>query len=233
MNRTVTALMLTATFLSASVFTAAQTLSPSSNRLENPFLTGSISAGYYDGVGVYGSATVANFAQGFPFKVRLGLECNWISAGDAWMARRVFINNNDNGTARGKGKMWDTRLDLLYPINLFSLRNSRIFVGARRSFFNAYFEYIGGAETFDVNANQWGLGGGVETSFSLSPRVDMVLTGGADYYFRSTIAGHDTYYRPNGDDTHPIDNYTYKDADAAINQPNINARLMLGIAYRF
>ncbi len=156
-----------------------------------------------------------------------------VNAGDEWAARRVFINNNRNGTARSNAHVWDARLDLLYPVKLLNLSRTTLFAGARRSDFDAYFEYIGGAETFDVIAKQWGLGGGVETAFALSPLVDLVVSAGADYYFRGTLAGHDTYYRPNGDDTHPIADYTYADADKAINQPDVLTRLMVGLSYHF
>ncbi len=197
------------------------------------WLVGQVQLGYYGGVGLHASATAQNFAENFPFSVRLGLGYARVASGDAWAARRVFINNNTNGTARSNARVWDARLDVLYPIRLLNLNRTTFFAGPRHSDFDAYFEYIGGAETFNVKSSQWGLGSGIETAYSVSPRVDMVFSLSADYYFRGTLSGHDTYYRPNGDDTHPIDNYTYKDADAAINQPNIMTRLMIGWAYHF
>jgi hypothetical protein len=197
------------------------------------WFVGQVQTGYYRGVGLHVSGTFNNFAEDFPFSVRLGLGYTRVGGSDAWAARRVFINNATNGTARSNARVWDARLDVMYPIKLFNLKRTKLFAGPRHSDFDTYFEYIGGAETFDVKAQQWGFGGGVETSFALSPRVDMVFTGGADYYFRATLAGHDTYYRPNGDDTHPIDDYTYKDADAAINQPDVMTRFMVGVAYHF
>lgn len=199
----------------------------------NGWLVGDIKLGYHGGVGLHVSVTALKVAQGFPFSVRLGLGYTRLDGGDEWGARRVFINDNTNGTARSNSHVWDARLDLLYPVKFLDLQRTTLFGGVRRSDFNAYFEYIGGAETFDVMTSQWGLGGGIETAFAVSPRVDMVLTLGGDYYFRSELSGHDTYYRPDGNDTHPIDNYTYADADAVINQPDIMTRLMLGVAYHF
>jgi hypothetical protein len=199
----------------------------------NHWLTGQIELGYYGGVGLHASAIASNFAQDFPFSVRLGLGYSRVASGDAWAARRVFINNNTNGTARSNARVWDARLDVLYPVKILNLKRTSLFAGPRHSNFDAYFEYIGGAETFDVKSKHWGLGGGIETAFALSPRVDLLLSVAGDYYFRSTLGGHDTYYRPNGDDTHPIDDYTYKDADAAIKQPEVLTRLMIGWAYRF
>lgn len=206
---------------------------PLQSGVSKHIFSGSVLMGYYGGAGLQATGTLANFADGFPFEVRLGLGYNRVHGGDALLARRVFINNATNGTPRQHAKIWDARMDILYPIKLFSLKNTKLFVGPRHSNFDTYFEYIGGAETFDVVCNQWGAGGGVETAFPLSPRVDMLVTVGADYYFRSTISGHDTYYRPNGDDLHAIDDYTYKDADAAMNQPELAMRVMFGIGYRF
>lgn len=197
------------------------------------FFTGGIHLGYYGGVGLHASGTFGNFAEGFPFQVRLGLGYSWVPTGDALLARRVFIDANTNGTPQSNGKFWDGRVDVLYPVKFLSLHRAKVFGGIRRNHYTANFEYIGGNETFIVNCNQWGMGGGLETAFALSPRVDMLVTAGADYYFRSEMSGHDTYYRPDGDDLHAIADYTYKDADAAIDQPDFNTRLMLGIAYRF
>lgn len=200
---------------------------------EYRFFTGEIYTGYYSGASLHVSGTISNLAEGFPFQVRIGLGYGWVPTGDAVRARRVFIDQATTGSPRSHGKNWDARFDVMYPVNLFSLKRSRVFAGARYSAYTAYFEYIGGNETFDVTANPWGLGGGVETMFALGPQVDMVVSAGADYYFRSTMDGHDTYYRPNGDDLNAKEDFTYKDADACIAQPDLNTRLMLGIAYRF
>jgi hypothetical protein len=229
-------LVLTALFAvlaGSCAFATEPPRSLSSGSGNNLQFTGQVLTGYYGGVGVHVNGTLANFAQDFPFQVRLGIGYARVQAGNALLARQVFINNNDNGTPEKRGKMWDERLDVLYPVRLFSLKRTLFFAGPRHSNFTAHFEYIGGAEVFDVNDDQWGLGAGIETSFALSPRVDMVFTGGADYYFPSTMSGHDTYYRTNNDNTHAIENYTYKDAEAAISQPEFKTRLMLGVAYRF
>ncbi len=204
-----------------------------SSSLSSRFFTGTIHMGYYGGVGLHASGTISNLSQGLPIEVRLGLGYSWVPTGDAERARRVFIDQATNGSARSRGKMWDGRLDVMVPVKLFGLEHSKVFGGLRRNHYTAYFEYIGGNETFDVNCNQWGTGAGVETSFNVSHHVDMLITAGADYYFRSTLSGHDTYYRPNGDDLHAKEDFTYKDADATIEQPDFNTRVMFGVAYRF
>jgi hypothetical protein len=220
--------------MSGTSILAQSHMIPSAAALDQKaIITGGMQLGYFGGPDLLFSATAANFAEGFPFRVRLGLGYAWVPSGDALAARRIFINNATNGTPKSWGTLWDGRLDVLYPVSLFSLKRSMIYGGLRRSSFVARFEYIGGNETFNVNTKQWGVGGGLQTAFALSPRVDMVFQGGADYYFRSQLSGHDTYYNPNGDDVHPIADYTYKDADAAIDQPDFETRLTLGVAYRF
>ena len=197
------------------------------------WLVGQAQLGYYGGVGFHGSLTAQNFAEGFPFSARLGLGYSKVNSGDEWAARRIFIDNNQNGDARSDARVWDLRLDVLYPVKVMELRRTNVYGGIRRTDFEAFFEYIGGAETFSVRSHQWGLGGGIETAFAINPRLDLIFSVGADYYFKGTLDGHDTYYRPDNDNTNPIAAYTYADADKAINQPDVMTRLMLGWAYRF
>lgn len=195
--------------------------------------TGQIVTGFYSGVGVHCSGTLNNFAEGFPFGLRVGLGYARVAPGDAVAARRIFIDQNTNGSPKGWAKLWDTRIDVIYPVQIGSLKHSNVFGGLRHGYFNAHFEYIGGNETFDVTSNSWGLGGGVETSFPVSPRVSMMFSVGADYFFRSLLSGHDTYYRPNGDDLHAKEDFTYDDADEAIKQPDMELRVMFGVTYDF
>ena len=237
MKRTVIATLMLMTALSSAALAQgeqqAEKVSTGHILYENRYFTGEVYTGYFAGVGLHVAATVNHFADGFPFQLRLGLGYAWVPTGDAMRARRVFIDQNTNGSPRGHGKMWDARVDILMPIKLFSLKRSRLFFGPRKASYTAYFEYIGGNETFDVISKPWGVGGGLETSYALSPRVDMIVTAGADYYFRSLLTGHDTYYRPNGDDLNAKEDFTYKDADEAVAQPNLNSRIMFGVAYRF
>jgi hypothetical protein len=229
MKRVLLLTLIIVAFAGTSALAKSQVESDYSKR----FFTGNIQLGYFSGVELITSATFANFANGFPFAVRLGFGYSWASAGDEWMARRVYIDNNTNGTARSHAKIWDGRFDLMFPVDWLSLERTSVFAGVRRTKFTASFEYIDGDETFDVNTFQWGLGGGVETAFALSPRVDMTFSLGVDYFFRSELSGHDSYYYPNDINNDGIGTYTYKDADAAVSNPDLNTRLMTGIAYRF
>jgi hypothetical protein len=99
--------------------------------------------------------------------------------------------------------------------------------------FTANFKYVGGNEDFDVTSSQFGLGGGLETHFPLVPNLYMVFGAGAEYFFEGTLKGHDTSYSPDGDDVNPREDFSYSDADEAVNQPKIIGRFMLGINYGF
>ena len=62
---------------------------------------------------------------------------------------------------------------------------------------------------------------------------------GADYFFSSALTGHDTSYSPDNDNINArTDNendnieFTYKDADNAVNQPKIIPQIMIGLVYK-
>ncbi len=59
------------------------------------------------------------------------------------------------------------------------------------------------------------------------------MSGGFDYYLATTLSGHDTAYNPDNENVSPREDYEYEDADEAINQPEIELRMMAGIRFRF
>lgn len=171
-----------------------------------------------------------------PFELRGGLGYTFLNPGNAWDARRIFINNNTNGTPEKSGRSIDYRFDILIPKSIFGLKNSYIIVGPRGSSFKGNFAYIGGNEEFDVVSRQWGLGGGLETRFAMSPKLDLVIAAGLDYYFPSTLHGHDTSYSPDNDNVNPRNDnqnddepFVYKDADEAISQPRWMPFALIGV----
>ena len=100
------------------------------------------------------------------------------------------------------------------------------------------FKYVGGNEDFEVRSGQWGFGGGIENQFKMSSKLYLVLVFGLDYYFPSTLTGHDTSYSPDNDNVNGnSDNqngdrpFSYKDANKAINQPGIMPRIMIGVNF--
>ena len=189
--------------------------------------------GYYGGTGFQVSGTLSDFAEGLPLSARLTIGLALVSPGDAWAARRIFVNNNTNGVPETSGRMLDVRLDVTHPVRLFNLRRAYLFGGLRRSFFLGKFTFIDGNEEFEVTSKHWGLGLGVDSYFRVSRNIDLVVTTALDYFFPSTLSGHDTSYSPDNNNVNPEGGYRYQDADKAINQPKLEPRLMLGFSYRF
>ncbi len=199
----------------------------------NPTFSGGLELGYYGGAGFQAFGMVSNVAAGLPMNLRLAMGYTSVQPGLSAEARQVFINDATNGIPEKKGRQLDFRFDMLYPVKILNLPRAYLFGGPRHARFVANFKYVGGNEDFDVTSNQWGVGGGFESYFAMSPRFDLVFHLGIDYYFESTLTGHDTRYSPDGDDSNGRDGYTYDDADNAIAQPKIEPRLMLGFAYNF
>jgi hypothetical protein len=189
--------------------------------------------GYYGGVGLQVGGTLANFAQGFPFSVRFSIGRASVEPGDPLAARRVFINNNTNGTPEESGHLTNLRLDLAHPVNLFPHGRTSFYVGPRYSRFVGEFVYVGGNEDFEVRCNQWGVGLGLDSFFAIRRSLDLVVTTGADYYFAAKLYGHDSTYFPDGQSINGVEDYRYGDADAAIHQPKVKLMLMVGLRQGF
>jgi hypothetical protein len=213
-------------------FTLELTLHAQTNT-PNPYWSGGLNLGYNNGFGVQGSLVISNFAEYFPFSARFGIGYTSVNPGNPAEARVIFINDATNGVPEKSGYVWDFRMDLLYPVKLFSLHKSFLFFGPRYSQFTADFKFIDGNEFFTISSNQWGLGLGAQSNFLLARRLDLVLTTGFDYYFSSIIEGHDTSYGPDGEIINGRKNFTYTDADKAINQPKFVIKAMMGFNYYF
>ncbi len=199
-----------------------------------------IQTGYNRGFGLNVNFTINNIAEGLPGNIRFGIGYNRLDPGNAADARRIFINNATNGVPEKKGKSYDYRLDYMMPYTLFNLKNSYLIFGPRYSSFTANFNYIGGNENFDITSKQWGIGGGAESYFKMSDQLDLVFATGLDYFFNSTLKGHDTSYSPNNDNVNARNDnqnndvqFTFKDANKAVKQPQFMPRIMLGVTYRF
>ena len=197
----------------------------------HPYFSGGVQAGYNGGFGFQVTGTMSNFAMDLPLSIRGAIGYTFLNTGNPLDARKIFINDNTNGTPEKDGHTWDLRLDFMLQTN-FLTNNSFLFFGPRYTMFTGNFNFIGGNEFFSVTSNQFGLGGGIETAFRVSNRMNFVVSAGADYFFANNIAGHDTEYSPDGQNINPR-NYTYDDADKAINQPKIEFRIMSGINYFF
>ena len=95
---------------------------------------------------------------------------------------------------------------------------------------------MGGNEDFDVTSSHWGLAAGLEAAFPMGPKMNLILSGGGEYFFSSRLTGHDTSYSPDNDNVNPRNDnknddtpFTYKDADKAISQPRFMPYAMIGL----
>jgi hypothetical protein len=193
-------------------------------------LSTGVLVGYNGGPSIRISGMVTGFARGFPLGIELGIGHTRLDPGDPLRARRIFINNNTNGTPEESGYTWDIRLDFLYHIPTVGVPNLAVFTGVRHSMFLGDFRYVGGNEDFEVTTNQWGLGLGGRTAFPISRNLSLVVTAGLDYYFSSTLTGHDTEYTPQDENVNAKEDYRYQDADDAINQPGFSPVGMIGLS---
>jgi hypothetical protein len=189
--------------------------------------------GYNTGVGIQLYGKVSDFAQGFPFEARFTIGYTRLKAGNAALARKIFINDATNGNPEKRGWAWDSRFDLMHALHVFSMKNTYIYGGVRYSLFTGNYNFVGGNENFDVTSHQWGFGLGLESHFAMSSRVNLVLNAGGDYFIQNTLSGHDTSYSPDGENVNPRKSYSYTNAAAAVNQPEWVFRVMIGIQYRF
>ena len=184
--------------------------------------------GYQGGLSFQAFGLARDFAQGFPLQARFRLARTSVEPGSAPDARRIFINNATNGTPKEAGSSWDFGVDGLYPVG----DRTHFFGGVRYSRFKANFKYVGGNEDFDVTSSHWGLAAGLEAEFPMGAKMSLLLAGGGEYFFSSRLTGHDTSYSPDGDDVNPREDYSYSDANDAVDQPSFRPVVLLGFSYR-
>jgi len=201
-------------------------------------------AGYYAGPSVMGAVGFTDVFTKIPIAFELEGGHSWTNPGDPALARDVFINNNDGGDddAQKDGSVWDFGLNALYPLNqTYGPVKFFVFGGPRYAHFDGHFDYVGGNEDFDVIANSWGLGGGLRGVMPLGKGFSGILQLGVDYYFPTSIYGHDATYYPNDSNINaraaqeagdPANyTYTYADATRAVNVPRLRPRVMIGIQF--
>jgi hypothetical protein len=189
--------------------------------------------GYNGGPGFQINIVASEFAKDFPLNMQFGIAYSALDPGNAADARKIFINDATNGDPEKSAWMWDMRFDFQYKVNWLPVRQVFLYGGPRYSMYTANFNFVGGNENFDINTNQWGLGLGLKAYFAMGSKIDFVTSAGFDYYFDSSLSGHDTVYSPDGENVNSRNDYTFQDADAAINNPKFQFRLMVGINYHF
>ena len=70
-----------------------------------------------------------------------------------------------------------------------------------------------------------------DSSFRIIPAIDLVINLGYDYFISETLQGHDTSYNPEDQNVNAREDYTFTDADNAINQPKHQIKAMIGFNY--
>jgi len=187
--------------------------------------------GYKGGASFGASGIVSDFAQGFPLAAEFGVAYTSLNPGDPWRARRVFIANATNGTPETSGRTWDFKMELLYNLRFAGPKATYLYAGARFSSFDGLFHYVGANEEFDITGTQWGMSLGLRGLFAMSNRVSLMLSAGAVGYFDGPLHGHDTTYNPDNQNVNPKENFTYKDASAAVSAPHFQPEVLIGINY--
>lgn len=231
MSRTLMSAMLAGMLLAAPA--AAQTRRPVTIPAPDSRVLVGVTLGYNSGQGIDATISPQHLFGQSPLHARFGLRYASVNAGDAALARHVFINDNTNGTPQESGHTLGLKLDLLYPVHLFASLRSHAFAGVRYTRFTGDYRYVGGNEDFEIVSHHWGFGGGLETAYPVSRRVAMTLTAGMDYFLPSRLYGHDTAYSPDGTSENPKGNYTYADADRAVGQPKLSPIMMVGLQLGF
>ena len=191
-----------------------------------------LNVGAEAGPGGHLHGTFREFAAELPLSARFSLGYHRSDAGDPYAARRVFINDNTNGTPEDSARYLQARFDLVFPLTKLGPQRIFLFGGPRWADYTAEFVYVGGNEDFEVRTSPWGVGLGVETYIAIKPGTDFVLQVGLDHFQTDTLDGHDTAYTPDGDHINPRDGYDYESADEAVNQPATELLMMMGLQFR-
>ena len=174
-----------------------------------------------------------------PLGAELELGYSWTRKGDPLLACQVFINQNQNNNREqiSSGGVLDFGINATYPLNqTYGPVKFHVFGGPRYARWAVRYQYVGGNEDFDVVSHVWGLGAGLRGQMPLSKDFSATLQLGLDFYFRSSIYGHDATYYPDDSNINARNNgngytYTYADALRATTVPHIRPRVMVGLQF--
>ena len=181
--------------------------------------------GYNRGFGIQGNFILHNFVREFPFEVKFGIGYAGYNPGNGYDVRRMFVDNNIDGTPSKTGQSYDLSLDFMLLGKIFGLDSSYFVFGPRFSTYFGDFRYIDN-ESLQVSSHQFGFGTAIIHRFPMYKKIDLVMTYGFDFYFPSAISGNGTSYRPDNDNLNPkldilsgVNYFRYHAVDKAINQP--------------
>ncbi len=188
-------------------------------------------AGGWQGGGVLRlGASATNVWRGVPLSFELGVGHAFIDPGDPAAARRVFINENTDGTPEESGGVWDFRADAVWRLKLWGMKDLGAVLGVRYSRYAGRFKYVGGNEDFTISSNAWGVGLGARAAWPVGKRLSVTAALGLDWFPRQKLYGHDASYTSNNVNNGRED-FTWSDADAAVNQPWLLPSLLVGMSW--
>lgn len=195
--------------------------------------------GYYDGPSVSGTLGFEDIFEKVPLGFEVELGYSWTRKGDATLACQVFINQNQNNNHQtiSSGGVLDLGFNTTYPlVQKYGPVKFYAFGGPRYARWAVRHQYVNGNEDFDIVSHVWGLGGGVRGILPLNKDFDALMQLGVDFYFRSSIYGHDATYYPDNSNVNARDNnqgytYTYDDALRATTVPRLRPRVMVGLRF--
>lgn len=214
----------------------AMTVTPSAQALTKYNI---LAAGYYDGPSVFGAVGLGEVFEKVPMGFEIELGYSWTRKGNAILAAQVFINQNQNNNTDNisSGGVLDLGFNATYPLNqTYGPVKFYAFGGPRYARWAVRHQYVGNNEDFDVVSHVWGMGAGVRGVMPLNKHFNALLQLGLDFYFRSSIYGHDATYYPDNSNINARNNnagytYTYEDALRATTIPRLRPRVMLGIQF--
>ncbi len=185
--------------------------------------------GYQNGLSLQAFGPARDFAQGFPLQARFRLARTSVEPGSAPDARRIFINDATNGTPKEAGNTWDLGLDGLYPMG----DRTHFFGGVRYTQVQGQFQVRRGQRRLRRHQQPMGPGGGDGGRIPHEPQDEPAdFRGRRVFLLVPPQSGHDTSYSPDGDNVNPRKDYTYSDADNAVDQPVLRPVILLGFSYR-
>ena len=193
-----------------------------------------ISVGYYGDAGVSIALRLEEKSQDFPFFIQArGGYSYQIDPGNATDARQIFINDNTGGNIEKYGESYLTALDLGWNWKAFERLSLEFTLSGLWNYYSAHYSFIGNNESFTVTTTPFGLGAGVALHIPISDSSSSILIkGGGEYFPKAQLDAHGTYYyTPDGEDARPRNDYTYEEADAAVNQPSLRGFVQIAFLY--
>lgn len=198
-----------------------------------------LSSGYYDGPSVAGAVGLGEIFEKAPLGFEIGLGYSWTRKGDATLACQVFINQNQNNNHEtiSSGGVLNVDFNATYPlVKAVGPVKLSVFGGPRYARWAVRHQYVNGNEDFDIVSHVWGMGGGLRGTLPLSKNFNAIMDLSVNYFFRSSIYGHDATYYPDNSNINARNNgagytYTYEDALRATTIPHFRPRVMVGIQF--